>query len=55
MLPAFFWFWTGDAVSPLALWVSGDWSLTTARGESGPSSLLDEAERNPPGLLAQRG
>ncbi len=31
MLPAFFWFWTGDAVSPLALWVSGDWSLTTGK------------------------
>lgn len=32
MLPAFFWFWTGDAANPPPLWVGGDWSLTTGKG-----------------------
>ena len=55
MLPAFFWFWTGDARNPPALWMGGDWSLTTARGESGPSSFLDGAEWNLSVPFAQRG
>lgn len=32
MLPAFFWFWTGDARNPPALWMGGGWGHTTGEG-----------------------